>query len=95
VWPARTPVSLNAWGFTPAVFPLLSAGFSAFERATGAEDEFLLPESINQQVARGLVRVRVLEAPGPWIGVTWSADVPRATEHLARILAAGEYQAMQ
>lgn len=94
-WPADTPVSLNAWGFTPAIFPELSAGFALFREAAGEADEYMLPTVVNQLVKRGNARVELVAAPGPWIGVTWPADLPRAAAHLARLVAAGEYQALR
>jgi len=94
-WPATTPVSLNAWGFTPAVFPQLSAGFALFRKAAVAADEYMLPAVVNRLVGSGQARVELLPAPGPWIGVTWPADLPRASAHLARLVAGGEYQAMR
>lgn len=94
-WPAVTLVSLNAWGFTPAVFPQLSAGFALFRKAAGTAEEYMLPAAVNRLVGEGKARVELLEAPGPWIGVTWPADLPRAAAHLARLVAAGEYQALR
>lgn len=93
-WEPRTPVSLNAWGFTPEVFPQLSAGFASFRTVAGPDDEFMLPAAINQLVASGEARVRLVAAPGPWIGVTWPADLPRAADQLARLVAAGQYPAL-
>jgi len=90
-WPPETPVSLNAWGFTPEIFPQLSAGFASFRTVAGPDDEFMLPAAINQLVVAGQARVRLLRAPGPWIGVTWPADLSRASEQLAKLVAAGEY----
>lgn len=92
--PPTTPVSLNAWGFTPALFPLLAARFEAFRASAPGEDaEFMLPTEVAALVASGLARVRLLAAPGPWIGVTWPADLTPARGHLARLTQAGEYPA--
>ncbi len=93
-WLPETPVSLNAWGFTPEIFAQLSAGFASFRTVAGPGDEFMLPVAVNHLVAAGAARVRLLAAPGPWIGVTWPADLPRAASRLAQMVAAGEYAAL-
>lgn len=92
-WSPATPVSLNCWAFTPAVFPLLRQGFTAFRSGLSpeSEEEFMLPEAINTIVAAGLARVQLLPARGPWLGITWPEDAARVTAHLARMAAAGEY----
>jgi hypothetical protein len=94
-WRVDTPVSLNCWGFTPAIFPLMQQRFTAFlEAVEGDPDsEFMLPSAVNDLVAGELLRVRLLRATGPWIGLTWPGDAPRAAADLARMTAAGDYPA--
>jgi len=86
-----TPVSMNCWGFTPAVFPLLEARFREFRAAAGPEDEFMLPDEVGRMVERGAARVRVLTAPGPWLGVTHPGDREPVAAHLARLVGQGIY----
>lgn len=81
--PLETPVSMNCWGFTPAVFPLLQEGFAAFQ--AGGKGEFMLPDAIGQLAASGAIRVRVLAAPGPWFGLTHPGDRRPLQAHLARL----------
>jgi len=92
-WPAETPVSLNCWGFTPAVFPLLARRFGAFRAGRGeiGEAEFLLPQAVNEMIADGEVRVRPLPVPGPWLGVTYAEDRVTVAAALRRMTVAGEY----
>jgi hypothetical protein len=94
-WPVDAPVSLNGWGFSPAVFPLMQQRFTAHLGGAHGdpEGEFMLPTAVNDLVAGGLLRVRLLRATGPWIGLTWPGDAPRAAADLARMTAAGEYPA--
>lgn len=89
--PPDTLVSMNCWGFTPAVFPLLEARFQEFRAAAGPEDEFMLPDEVGRMVAQGAARVRVLQAPGPWLGVTHPADREPVAAHLARLVREGTY----
>src|SRR5687768_10440904 len=60
--PGDALVSMNMWGFSPAVFPILEAGFRRFHAgADAARAEFLLPTVIREAIARGESRVRVLD----------------------------------
>jgi UTP-glucose-1-phosphate uridylyltransferase len=55
-------VSMNCWGFTPALFPGLDAQFRAFLAARGGElkAEFYLPAAVSAMISRGEAKVRVL-----------------------------------
>jgi hypothetical protein len=85
--PLDTPVSMNCWGFAPAIFPLLLAGWNAF-RALHHEEEFMLPVVVNDLIRQGAARVRVLAATGPWFGLTHPADLEPLGAHLATLPAA-------
>ena len=87
-------VSMNMWGFTPAVLPQLSAGFGAF-RTAKADDpraELPLPTLVESLVREGQARVRVLRGEGPWCGVTYPDDRERVGAVLGGIVARGEYR---
>jgi hypothetical protein len=94
-WPLDTPVSLNGWGFDPSILPLVQQQFTTFQDGLeqGSREEFMLPSVVNHLIASSQLRIRLLAAPGPWIGLTWPADLPAARAHLARMAAAGEYPA--
>lgn len=87
------PVSMNLWGFTPAVLPHLRRQFAEFERAHAGDPqaEFLISTAINAQVAAGQARVRVLEASGQWLGMTFRQDADRVRDEIASLVAAGAY----
>jgi len=85
-------VSMNMWAFTPAVFGLLRRGFAEFLRGPGAErGEFLIPHAIGDAMRRREARVRLLRAPGRWLGVTYPDDRPHVEAALRELVAAGEY----
>jgi hypothetical protein len=85
-------VSMNLWGFTPAVVDVLREGFVEFFGSPGAEDgEYLLPTVIRQAMRRGACRVRVLEPGSRWFGMTHPADRPRVEAALRHLVAAGQY----
>jgi hypothetical protein len=85
-------VSMNLWGFTPAVVDLLIDGFVGFFRSTDAlAGEYLLPTVIHQAVRQGAARVRVLDPGSQWFGMTHPADRPRVEAALRQLVVAGLY----
>src|SRR6185295_1684079 len=88
--------SMNLWGFTPALLPVLERQFARFLEARGSELslEFLLSEAVGAQVRAGDAHVRVLPAAGSqWFGMTYSADDERVREQIAKLVNAGQYPA--
>ena len=88
-------VSMNCWGFTPALFGVLDAQWREFLAARGGEAkaEFYLPGAVSEQIARGQASVRVLPTASAWFGVTYRDDKPRVTAAIAALVAAGKYPA--
>jgi hypothetical protein len=91
--PGSTPVSLNCWGFTPALLPALERGFSAFLREHGdsTKAEYFLLSAVQDMIDAGQARVRVLGGGGPWAGLTYPGDRPRMQALLEGLVARGEY----
>jgi NDP-sugar pyrophosphorylase family protein len=88
-------VSMNCFGFTPALFPALDAQLGEFLRAAGgdAKREFYLPAVVSAMIARGDATVRVLPTPGEWFGITHRGDRPRVVAALAALVQHGAYPA--
>ena len=91
----REPVSLNFWGFTPAIFPLLEAGFEQFLRARLEEpkSEYYIPAAVTEMIVSDQATVDVLPTSATWFGVTYRDDKPLVTTALAELTRAGEYPA--
>ncbi len=89
----ETVVSMNTWGFTPALFPELEAGFVKFLEARGADpkSEYFLPERIGELVAEGRAVVRVLPTGEGWFGITYRQDKPRVQRALRDLVERGVY----
>ncbi len=88
-------VSMNFWGFTPAVFPLLEAGLGQF-LSTNLDDpkaEYYIPVAVGEFIAAGQTRVHVLTTDAAWFGVTYRDDKPVVAASLARLVQAGAYPA--
>jgi thiamine kinase-like enzyme len=80
----QVPVSMNAWAFTPEVFPLIEVSLKNFLASPElVRGECYLPAVINDAVREGSITVRVVMAPDPWCGMTWPGD----RDHVARQLA--------
>jgi dTDP-glucose pyrophosphorylase len=86
-------VSMNFWGFSPAVFPLLEASFAEFlrERGNDPKAECYIPSTVNDLVAAGKLAVRVLRAGDSWFGVTYREDRPRVVARIAELIERGDY----
>jgi hypothetical protein len=86
-------VSMNCWGFTPALFPALDEQLTEFlrEQAGQLKAEFYLPAAVSAMIARGGARGRVLPTASTWFGVTYRDDKPRVQAALAGLVRRGEY----
>ena len=86
-------VSMNMWGFTPAIFPLLYDYFERFLHRYGSDlkAECYLPSSVNTLIQAGQARVKVLRSSDAWFGVTYREDHPRVVQSLGRLIDQGIY----
>lgn len=89
------PVSLNTWGFRPAFLGVLEERLRHFLAVTMPENpekaEFYLPGAVNDALAAGTDRVRLLATDDVWHGVTYREDLPALREALAALRARGFY----
>ncbi len=87
------PVSMNIWGFSPAIFPLLDREFKSF-LSTHAEQpkaEFYIPTLIQEIIRRNEGRVRVLPNHENWFGVTYREDKPQVMAQIRALVDQGLY----
>jgi hypothetical protein len=86
-------VSMNFWGFTPALFPQIQVAFENFLRKSGGDlkSECYIPSTVGELVAGGNARVKVLRSPDSWFGVTYREDRPQVVESIRKLIARGEY----
>ncbi len=86
-------VSMNMWGFTPSIFDHLDRAFARFLRERGGEHgaEFMIPTLVNELVAAGRVKVRVLRSADSWFGVTYRKDRHRVTSRIRELVRGGAY----
>jgi len=86
-------VSMNFWGFTPALFPQIKVAFEKFLKQSGREQksECYIPSTVNELVTGGQARVKVLRSPDSWFGVTYREDRPQVVESIRQLIAKGDY----
>jgi len=86
-------VSMNMWGFTPAVFNQFHDHFRRFlhEHSTDPKAECYVPTTVNELISERQARVRVLRAGDSWFGVTYREDRPRAVESVRHLIEGGYY----
>jgi NDP-sugar pyrophosphorylase family protein len=95
-YPPTATVSMNCWGFTPAIFPLLDARFRTFLDTTppdalAAKAEFYLPGAISSLISENKLHVQVLSTESDWFGVTYREDRHRVVATLNALIATGAY----
>lgn len=86
-------VSMNFWGFTPALLQAFYEKFISFMKENGQEikSEFFIPLGINQLIQEDLLNVQVLESTARWFGVTYQKDKPLVISKLRELSATGVY----
>ena len=90
---ADTPVSMNLWGLTPDIFPLLEAEFAAFlKHADLLKDELYIPSVISRALESGRATVKVLQSADKWYGITYREDLAEVKEAIGAYLREGLYE---
>jgi len=89
----KTPVSMNMWGFTPEYFDYSESLFIDFlnKNQDNPKAEFFIPWAIDRLIEKGQVKVKVLDTPSKWFGVTYAEDRASVVEKINRLIAAEEY----
>ncbi len=86
-------VSLNFWGFTPAIAGHLDCLFRSFleQNQASPDAEFFIPTAVNQLLHQGQARVKVLPTSATWFGVTYRDDRPFVIKSIDALIRAGAY----
>lgn len=74
----ETPVSMNFWGFTPAVFSITEEMFKTFaiENKGNPKAEFFIPLIGETLVKSNTATFKVVPTSNQWFGVTYKEDKP-------------------
>lgn len=91
--PGDTVVSMNFWGMTPSVVPMLAKGFEQFlaERGGELKSEYYIPGAIDGFMKQGDCDVRVYQTDAQWYGVTYTQDKEYVKASIKAMIESGEY----
>ena len=89
------PVSMNFWGFSPAMLRELEARFPAWLdealKANPLKGEYFLPSVANAAIEAGTGTVQVLPCSEQWYGMTYQEDLPGVIKALKTMREQGLY----
>ncbi len=88
-----TPVSMNFWGFTPAVFKITEDLFKEFALANKDKPkaEFFIPLIGESLVQQGTATFKVVPTSNKWFGVTYKEDKPYVQDSIDQLVKNGTY----
>ena len=89
----NVPVSMNMWGFTTEYFDYSYSLFIDFltKNQDNPKAEFYIPWVINCLIEKSQIRVKVLDTPSKWFGVTYSEDRASVVKKIGQLIVQGEY----
>jgi NDP-sugar pyrophosphorylase family protein len=88
-----TQVSMNFWGFTPAIFKKTAPLFKAFVEANenNPKAEFFIPLIGDELIKSGEASFKVIPTDAKWFGVTYKEDKPIVQKCISDLVANGTY----
>ena len=89
----NTPVSMNMWGFTTEYFDYSESLFIDFliKNHDNPKAELYIPWVINCLIEKSQIRVKVLDTPSKWFGVTYAEDRTAVIIKINQLITQGEY----
>ncbi len=89
----ETPVSMNFWGFTPAVFKITEGLFKEFalENKDNPKAEFFIPLIGENLVKSNTATFKVVPTANQWFGVTYKEDKPFVQASIDQLIKDGAY----
>lgn len=90
-----TRVSMNFWGFTPAVFKQSEELFRKFVEAnkSNPKAEFFIPLVADDLIKNGVASFKVIPTSNKWFGVTYKEDKPIVQASISELVENGTYPA--
>jgi len=91
--PSDSIASMNMFGFTPSVFPLIDQAFSRFleQDATDPKAEFYIPALMTRLIDGGKARMQVLPTSSHWFGMTYREDRETVQSQIRGYVERGDY----
>ena len=86
---------MNFWGFSPAIFGQMESKFETFLKelvpANPMKSEALLPNDVGSLIEDGVLKVKILDTPDRWFGVTYQEDKPSVLAQFEEFQTNGTY----
>lgn len=91
--PNDARVSMNFWGFTPAVFKQSEPMFKRFVEANknNPKAEFFIPLVADELIKSGQASFKVIPTGQKWFGVTYKEDKPIVQKSISDLVNSGVY----
>jgi choline kinase len=91
--PNDTRVSMNFWGFTPAIFKQSEPMFRKFVEANenNPKSEFFIPLAADELIRSGTASFKVIPTSSKWFGVTYKEDKPIVQKSISTLVENGTY----
>ena len=93
--PVDTLVSMNMWGFSPAIFAELEDSMKTFFETTVKENplksECFIPLEVGRMIEEKKATVKVLSSEDKWFGVTYIEDKPFVEKSIQELKDRGVY----
>lgn len=88
-----TRVSMNFWGFTPAVFKITEELFRDFavQNKDNPKSEFFIPLVAEYLVKSRIANFKVIPTDSQWFGVTYKEDKPIVQASIDQLIKDGAY----
>lgn len=92
--PLDSTVSMNMWGFNPDIFENLENSFHNFLKniKDPLKGEYILTDVIDKMIKESNAKIRVLDTPDKWYGVTYKEDTPMVRAALTGLIEQGLYK---
>ena len=89
----NSPVSMNMWGFTTEYFDYSESLFVDFlnKNQDNPKAEMYIPWAIDCLIEKAQIKVKVLDTPSKWFGVTYAEDRASVVDKIKQLIAKGEY----
>ena len=86
-------VSMNFWGFHPAIFPVTEKLFHEFveQNSNNPKAEFFIPIVADKYTKTGMGIIKVIPTQAQWFGVTYKEDAPSVQASISKLVGSGEY----
>jgi hypothetical protein len=91
----NAPVSMNMWGFSPAIFACIRKDFEEFINRSGHDMKafFTIPDFINGMIGKEEGKVTTYETPAVWMGVVSPDDKIQTILKINELIRNGHYPA--